>query len=139
MLAATIAIAIVLAIVVGVGAAAGGQTGAGIGAIVAVILYLVLAVLMMWISIATGIKRLHDRGKSGAWLLVFILAPLVLQVAAYGLILADQGRGGGGTIVGGILYLASLAFTIWYIVELGCLRGTRGPNQYGPDPIPHIP
>lgn len=24
---------------------------------------------------------------------------------------------------------------IWYIVEFGFLRGTDGPNQYGPDPL----
>ena len=24
---------------------------------------------------------------------------------------------------------------IWYIVEFGCLQGTEGPNQYGPDPL----
>ncbi len=24
---------------------------------------------------------------------------------------------------------------IWYLVELGCLRGTAGPNDYGADPL----
>ena len=24
---------------------------------------------------------------------------------------------------------------IWYFVECGFLRGTRGPNPYGPDPL----
>ena len=24
---------------------------------------------------------------------------------------------------------------LWFFVELGCLRGTVGPNQYGPDPL----
>jgi uncharacterized membrane protein YhaH (DUF805 family) len=31
--------------------------------------------------------------------------------------------------------LASLAISIWGLVELGFLRGTVGPNQYGPDPL----
>jgi uncharacterized membrane protein YhaH (DUF805 family) len=31
--------------------------------------------------------------------------------------------------------LASLAISIWAFVELGCLRGTAGPNKYGPDPL----
>jgi uncharacterized membrane protein YhaH (DUF805 family) len=30
----------------------------------------------------------------------------------------------------------SFAITIWAIVELGFLRGTIGPNRYGPDPLP---
>jgi uncharacterized membrane protein YhaH (DUF805 family) len=24
---------------------------------------------------------------------------------------------------------------IWGFVELGCLRGTAGPNRFGPDPL----
>ena len=35
-----------------------------------------------------------------------------------------------------VLSLASLAISIWAIVELGCLKGTTGPNMYGPDPLP---
>lgn len=34
-----------------------------------------------------------------------------------------------------IFSLASFAVSIWGLVELGFLRGTPGPNQYGPDPI----
>ena len=34
-----------------------------------------------------------------------------------------------------VLGLASLAISIWGLVELGFLRGTVGPNQYGPDPL----
>ena len=29
----------------------------------------------------------------------------------------------------------SFAITVWAIVELGFLRGTLGPNRYGPDPL----
>jgi len=28
-----------------------------------------------------------------------------------------------------------LAFALALIIELGFRRGTRGPNQYGPDPL----
>jgi uncharacterized membrane protein YhaH (DUF805 family) len=31
--------------------------------------------------------------------------------------------------------LAGLIIGIWFLVELGFLRGTTGPNQYGPDPV----
>ena len=34
-----------------------------------------------------------------------------------------------------ILHVVSFAITVWAFVELGCLRGTLGPNQYGPDPL----
>jgi hypothetical protein len=34
-----------------------------------------------------------------------------------------------------ILGLACLAIFIWFLVELGLLRGTAGPNRYGRDPL----
>jgi uncharacterized membrane protein YhaH (DUF805 family) len=36
-----------------------------------------------------------------------------------------------------ILSLASFALTIWGFVEIGCLRGTAGPNKYGANPLLH--
>jgi uncharacterized membrane protein YhaH (DUF805 family) len=36
---------------------------------------------------------------------------------------------------GFVLHLVSFAITVWAFVELGCLRGTVGPNRYGPDPL----
>jgi len=38
-----------------------------------------------------------------------------------------------------ILGIGSLAVTVWVIVELGCLRGTQGPNRFGPDPLEASP
>jgi uncharacterized membrane protein YhaH (DUF805 family) len=75
-------------------------------------------------SIAVGIKRLHDRGKRGWWLLLFYLGP-----EALGWIAQVAGP------VRPIFELASASIVIWMIVELGCLRGTAGPNEYGPDPL----
>lgn len=53
-------------------------------------------------AICVGIKRWHDRDKSGWWVLIGLIP-----------------------IVG----------AIWTLVECGCLRGTEGANQYGPDPL----
>jgi len=91
-----------------------------IGIILMGIIY--LAVLVS--GIAVGIKRLHDCDKSGWWLLVFYVVPSVLSAAATNM---------DASIV---LNLASLAVTIWGIVQLGFLRGTLGANRFGPDPIP---
>ena len=74
-------------------------------------------------SIAIGIKRLHDRNKSGWWLLVFYVLPGVL------------GNIGSYSGMDFVFNLANLALSIWALVELGCLRGTSGRNQYGPDPL----
>lgn len=87
-----------------------------------------LAVLILIPSlvsgIALGVKRLHDRDKSGWWLLLFYLAPGVLD--------------GIGKVAGGsrlVLAVASFAVSVWALVELGCLRGNDGPNRFGGDPL----
>lgn len=33
----------------------------------------VLAVLLIWPNIAVGVKRWHDRGKSGWWMLIYLV------------------------------------------------------------------
>ena len=95
---------------------------AGVGVIVLVVLFVVAIVS----GIAVGIKRLHDRDKSGWWILLFYVVPSILS---------SGGSASGSLGAQGVLGLASLALSIWGIVELGFLRGTQGPNQYGPDPL----
>ncbi len=93
------------------------------GSMLIIIVLVILYIPMIISGIAVGIKRLHDRDKSGWWLLVFYLLPAVLNWL--------------GTWIGMRLMfsLASFAVSIWMFVELGCLRGTVGPNRYGPDPL----
>jgi uncharacterized membrane protein YhaH (DUF805 family) len=86
----------------------------------------ILFVAGIWSGLAIGIKRLHDRDKSGWWILLFWLAPSVLS--SWQTATPDF----GGSFV---LSLAAIAIGIWAFVELGCLPGTPGPNQYGPDPL----
>lgn len=86
------------------------------------------------IGIAISIKRLHDRDKSAWWLLLFMLAPGVLL--GFGILTGALGMiDGGGGGIGWVLSLAGIAIGIWGFVELGCLRGSIGPNRYGPDPL----
>ena len=74
-------------------------------------------------AIAVAIKRLHDRDKSGWWVLLFYVLPGVL------------GNIGPYTGLDIVVQLAGLALSIWALVELGFLRGTSGRNRYGPDPL----
>jgi uncharacterized membrane protein YhaH (DUF805 family) len=82
-------------------------------------------------GLAVGTKRLHDRDRSAWWLILFYFLPSVLLVW----ILADVELGSNVTLRYVSLSLALLIIWIWQIVELGCLRGTVGPNAYGPDPL----
>ena len=94
----------------------------------AVLFIIVLALaILAWVSaFAIGVKRLHDRNRSGWWILLFYVVPAVLGGA---------GQGTDGDLAQGILGLASVILSIWGLVELGFLRGTRGPNRFGPDPL----
>ena len=88
------------------------------------LIVLVVYIPMVISGFMVGIKRLHDRDKSGWWLLVFYVLPGVLSTI------------GDNLAAGGLIFaLASFAVSIWALIELGFLRGTAGPNRFGPDPL----
>ena len=95
-----------------------------------------LWLLSLWPMLAVGSKRLHDRNKSGWWLLVFWLLPFALFCGGFSIYFFDDPRTGrsGDFATGSILIFASLPLALWGIVELGILPGTKGPNPYGADP-----
>ena len=93
-------------------------------AFLTIAILVILYIPLFWVSLALGAKRLHDRDKSAWWLLLFYIAP---EVAS--------GIGNQMDNMGLVLHLVGFAITIWAIVELGFLRGTVGPNRYGPDPL----
>jgi uncharacterized membrane protein YhaH (DUF805 family) len=95
----------------------------GLG-IILVSLLVFVPMVVSWLAV--GIKRLHDRDQSGWWILLFYFGPAVAGTLA-------QNSDSGAVVL--ILSLVSLGISIWAFVVLGCLRGTRGPNQYGPDPL----
>ena len=50
----------------------------------------VIWLLSLWPILAVGSKRLHDRNKSGWWLLVFWLLPFALFVGGFSIFLFDD-------------------------------------------------
>lgn len=108
--------------------------GALLGSTIGTLVTGIVSIATLIISIAIGIKRLHDRNKSGWWLLLFLLAPSVLLGFGMAAGVLGIASGGSGT-TGTLMSLAGIAIAIWAFVELGCLRGTVGPNRYGPDPL----
>ena len=91
---------------------------------IAIIVAGVAFLLLIWVTLALITKRLHDRNKSAWWLLLFYILPGILP--ALGL---------GNDSANVILGLVSTGISIWAFVEIGCLRGTAGPNSYGADPL----
>jgi uncharacterized membrane protein YhaH (DUF805 family) len=83
-------------------------------------------IISTWCFAAIAIKRLHDRDRSGWWMVVFFIVPPLLDklwdwldspTAAFFV-----------SLLGGVL-------SVWAFVEIFCLRGTRGPNRFGSDPL----
>ena len=65
-------------------------------------------------------------------LLVIALVFLYPALAIYTKRWHDRGESGWWSLI----LLIPLIGPIWFLVECGCLRGTEGPNEYGPDPLP---
>mgnify|MGYP000075790573 CR=1 FL=1 len=81
----------------------------------------------LWTGLAVGVKRLHDRARSAWWIVLYWLVPIGLGIA--GAYLSD---------IGAIAVAAlSIAISLWGFVEIALLKGTRGTNAYGPDPLTH--
>jgi uncharacterized membrane protein YhaH (DUF805 family) len=90
-----------------------------------------LSIVILIASLAVGVKRLHDRNKSGWYLLLFYFVPGVL--AAAGVLIGEFME--DATMIATVLTFLAVAFMVWAFIELGCLRGTVGANPYGPDPV----
>jgi uncharacterized membrane protein YhaH (DUF805 family) len=103
------------------------------------VLHTIFQLAILWPGIAVLVKRIHDRDKTGAlvWLLY---APVVLAVfLTIAALIAAFADGSEGAVTLGLMsafsWIAVAVIGIWFFIEFGCLRGTIGPNRYGPDPI----
>lgn len=85
-----------------------------------------LFVIGVWLFAATAIKRLHDRTRSGWWFVPFFIAPALLD---------QLGEWLNTPALANPVNAVSFGLSVWCFVELFCLKGTKGPNQYGPDPL----
>ena len=74
-------------------------------------------------------KRFQDRAKPASFALIWI-GPQLLS-----LLLDNLGLTGVPNLVEYALPTFNFVVGVWFLVELGFLRGTVGPNRYGPDPV----
>jgi uncharacterized membrane protein YhaH (DUF805 family) len=86
-------------------------------------------VTFVYISTAISVKRLHDRDKSGWWGILYLALPALIF---FGIVTGAQSGSDWSTA----LLIPFLILLVVTFVELACLKGTSGPNQYGPDPAP---
>jgi uncharacterized membrane protein YhaH (DUF805 family) len=95
----------------------------------------VVALVNMWISFALCVKRLHDRDRTGWWLVVQAVAILVAIIPLVVALTLQEEQRQPWYIASAVVGAAVFVFTLWLFVEIGILRGTKGPNGYGPDPL----
>jgi len=85
-----------------------------------------IGAVFAWLYAAASIKRLHDRNRSGWWMLPFLVA-----IGHRDHVAAWFGDSSPARWIGLALHIVSF----WGIVEFYFLRGTSGPNRFGPDPL----
>lgn len=103
------------------------------------------AVLLPPLLSAT-VRRLHDTGRSGKWLLALIGFYLVYVALLLGFVLlwvhfGDMAMTPGWLAGFAVLLLGCLLFEAGYLVLFVwlCLPGTDGANKYGPAPRREVP
>ncbi len=99
----------------------------GVLGILGKILIVLVVLAMIYVSFCITAKRLHDRNKSGQWFVPFFVLPNILSMPVEHL--------GEDSPLALLLLLISAALSIWAFIEVGCLKGTIGDNQYGPDSL----
>jgi uncharacterized membrane protein YhaH (DUF805 family) len=82
--------------------------------------------LVLWVYLATSTKRLHDRDKSGWWLVPFFAVPGLYNQ------FADRLPDSHFMLLPGI---AAVGLGIWGFVEIYCLKGSITANRFGTDPL----
>jgi uncharacterized membrane protein YhaH (DUF805 family) len=90
---------------------------------------LIVSLITTYPYLAISVKRRHDRNNNGYDAVALIILGLVYNLlGAIGLV----SMGGTFQMIFGLVFLV---LGIYVLVQLGFLKGTAGPNNYGPDPL----
>ncbi|MGM4920331.1 DUF805 domain-containing protein [Tardiphaga sp. 813_E8_N1_3] len=88
------------------------------------VVHVVATPLFLWIYAAISIKRLHDRDRSGWWMVPFFVVPGLYN---------QLGGWLGDSILAIALAIVVFIVALWGAVELYVLKGTHGDNRFGAD------
>ena len=102
---------------------------------------LITYIVLLYPNWCLGLKRRQDRDNSGLDVKILIgvsgIATL-LEAAGIGVTMTDIGNGVLMPMPDlwlSAIFLAMALLGLYLLVQLGFLRGTAGPNSYGPDPL----
>lgn len=101
---------------------------------------LVIFIIFAYPYYALAVKRRHDKDNAGLDVLIYlVLSGLLLLLQALGFAYSPTDVGGMmvpmPTMLFSVFGIVLLIYGIYLLVVLGFLKGTSGPNQYGPDPL----
>jgi uncharacterized membrane protein YhaH (DUF805 family) len=86
-----------------------------------------MTLVFAWSYAAASVKRLHDRDKSGWWMIPFFAVP--------GLYNQFADRFGDYWIVALPFGLIAFVFCLWGFIEMYFLKGSRKTNRFGRNPL----
>jgi len=94
-----------------------------------------LALALFYPTYAVCAKRFQDRDKPGKTALYGLVPSLLANLLmTWGL----TGTPHEPNALGWLCTLINLGVGLWFLIDLGILKGTPGPNQYGGDPLAAI-
>lgn len=102
---------------------------------------LIAYLVLLYPSWCLGIKRRQDRDNNGLdFKILIVISGLttLLQAFGIGVTMTDIGNGVMMPMPDTwmtVIFFATAVLGIYLLVQLGFLRGTAGPNSYGPDPL----
>ncbi len=95
--------------------------------------YLAYSLLVLWPWLALYARRLHDLGRTGWWgALLLIPSYFYIFFELAGITDTSHQTGLLSVVLMLLIYLPVPVEGLW----LGGVKGERGANQYGPDPLP---
>lgn len=88
-------------------------------------------VVLALANLSAAVRRLHDRNRSGWWLLGLGVLPLIVGAGFYVSRLLAKPYS-DWSFFGG--FAVAMALSLWASIEIDFLPGTPGPNRFGPPP-----
>jgi len=90
-----------------------------------------VAFALAYPSYAVMAKRFQDRGRPGVLALICLVPAYAANLLYTFGILNQAAPSSPARALDAVIAVIFL----WFMVELGLLKGTQGPNAYGPDPL----
>ena len=94
-----------------------------------------IALVNAWIAFALSVKRLHDRDRTGWWLIAPYIGLAIAISLAFAALSFPEGHREPWNTLGVFAFFGLAGLLLWLFYEIGFLRGTEGSNRFGADPL----